>query len=68
MSTITAPRPRTRSSTSKNTATSKEPTHDQIAKRAYEIYIARNGAPGSPDTDWRQAESELRSRMLLLGR
>lgn len=45
-----------------------EPTFEQIRARAYEIYLARNGAPGTPDGDWRQAEQELRSRLMLLGR
>jgi len=39
---------------------SKGPTREQIAKRAYEIYLGRNGAPGNPDDDWIQAERELR--------
>lgn len=42
-----------------------EPTvllHDEIAKRAYEIYLERNGAPGSADDDWLCAEEELRNR------
>jgi hypothetical protein len=33
-------------------------SHDQIAQRAYEIYLAR-GAAGDPVTDWLQAEREL---------
>jgi hypothetical protein len=32
-----------------------------IAVRAYEIFIARNGAPGDPVSDWLQAERELRA-------
>jgi hypothetical protein len=35
------------------------PTHEQIARRAYEIFLARGGAPGSPEQDWFQAEREL---------
>jgi hypothetical protein len=67
MTTITAPRPKVRPS-AKTTPTAKAPTREQIQKRAYEIYVARNGSPGSPESDWRQAENELLSRMLLLGR
>lgn len=37
-------------------------TREQIANRAYEIYKARGGAPGSDIEDWLQAERELRSR------
>jgi len=35
------------------------PTHDEIALRAYHIYLQRNGAPGNPFDDWKQAEREL---------
>jgi hypothetical protein len=36
------------------------PTHEQIARRAYEIFLARAGQPGNPEQDWLQAERELR--------
>ena len=36
------------------------PTHEQIARRAYEIFLARGGTPGNPEQDWFQAERELR--------
>jgi len=35
------------------------PTHDQIAKRAYELYQRRGCKPGCPAADWQQAETEL---------
>ena len=35
------------------------PTHDEIALRAYHIYLQRNGAPGNPFEDWKRAEEEL---------
>jgi len=35
-------------------------TEEQIRERAYQIYLARNGAPGDPTADWYQAERELR--------
>ncbi|KFE63918.1 DUF2934 domain-containing protein [Hyalangium minutum] len=35
------------------------PTHEQIARRAYEIFLARGGQPGNPEQDWSQAEREL---------
>jgi len=35
------------------------PTHDEIAMRAYHIYLQRNGAPGHPFDDWKLAEQEL---------
>jgi hypothetical protein len=37
-------------------------TREQIAARAYEIYVARSGTPGSDIEDWLQAERELRSK------
>lgn len=47
--------------TKTNTVVKHEPTHDEIAKRAYEIFLARGEAPGQPEQDWLQAESELRT-------
>ena len=35
------------------------PTKEEIALRAYQIYLERNGAPGSPLDDWTRAEREL---------
>ncbi len=35
------------------------PTLEQIQVRAYEIYLERQGAPGSQIEDWLQAEREL---------
>ena len=34
-------------------------SRDEIAKRAYEIYLERAGRPGSPEGDWAQAVREL---------
>lgn len=39
-----------------------EPTHDQIAARAYEIWVAKGCPRDSAAEDWEQAERELRSR------
>lgn len=36
------------------------PTHEQIAKRAYELYIARGCQHGHHEEDWNQAERELK--------
>ena len=36
-----------------------EPTQDEIALRAYHIYLEREGAAGDPAEDWLQAEREL---------
>jgi Protein of unknown function (DUF2934) len=35
------------------------PTHDEVAKRAYELYLARGQAPGHEAEDWLTAESQL---------
>ena len=40
-------------------AAKKLPTQEQIALRAYHIYLERNGAPGDPGADWLRAEREL---------
>jgi hypothetical protein len=37
------------------------PAAADIARRAYEIYLSRKGAPGNPESDWLQAEAELRA-------
>lgn len=38
-----------------------KPSEHEIRRRAYEIYLSRNGAPGSATLDWLQAECELRA-------
>jgi hypothetical protein len=38
-----------------------EPSHEQIAQRAFELYLARGGYEGSEMGDWLRAESELRT-------
>jgi len=35
------------------------PTTEEIALRAYHIYLERGGAPGNPLEDWTRAEREL---------
>jgi hypothetical protein len=37
----------------------KLPSHEEIALRAYELYLERNGALGNPFEDWTRAEREL---------
>ena len=37
-----------------------DPTHEEIRKRAYHIYLARGCTPGDPTKDWLQAERELK--------
>ena len=36
-----------------------QPTLEEIATRAYHIYLERGGGEGSPQDDWLQAEREL---------
>ncbi len=54
--------PKTKSTTPK-TKTSRpaktNPTREEIALRAYQIYLERNGAPGDSHSDWLRAEAEL---------
>ncbi len=35
-------------------------THDEIAKRAYEIYAKKGGRQGDSEQNWKQAEQELK--------
>ncbi len=37
------------------------PGHDAVARRAYELYLRRGGAPGRAMEDWLQAEREVQS-------
>jgi hypothetical protein len=50
-----APAPKVR----KAAPTKSKPTQDQIAARAYEIYLERGSTPGDPMQDWLRAEREL---------
>lgn len=44
----------------KKTRTAKlHPTHEEIARRAYEIYLERGSAAGNEMEDWTRAEREL---------
>jgi hypothetical protein len=36
-----------------------QPTREEIALRAYQIYLERGGAPGNELDDWTRAEREL---------
>jgi hypothetical protein len=38
---------------------SRAPTHEEIARRAFELFVARGHAEGSDVSDWLRAESEL---------
>ncbi len=45
---------RTKAAPAKNS-----PSREEIARRAYEIYMGRGQAPGREGEDWAQAEREL---------
>jgi hypothetical protein len=64
--------PKTRQSSSpevkKPRAASIHPTTEQIALRAYQIYLERRGAPGTALDDWTRAERELLEKPSKLGR
>ncbi|HEX4405964.1 MAG TPA: DUF2934 domain-containing protein [Polyangia bacterium] len=47
---------------SKKAATSKAPTHEEIAVRSYELFLARGGEAGHAEADWLAAEAELSGR------
>jgi len=51
-------------STTKKAPASKRVTESSIRKRAEEIYMKRiaEGIPGDADSDWQQAEQELRKK------
>jgi hypothetical protein len=42
-----------------DTSASYAPSHDDIRRRAYEIYLERGGFPGHELEDWLQAEREF---------
>jgi hypothetical protein len=41
------------------------PSHEGIRRRAYEIYLERNGHPGDELEDWLRAERELQKVALF---
>ena len=49
----------TKTAAPKKASASKLPTHEEIALRAYHIFLRRNGTPGDPHADWLLAEHEL---------
>ena len=38
------------------------PSHEAIAKRSYELFLARGGEAGHDVEDWLQAEADLRKK------
>jgi hypothetical protein len=45
----------------KSIPTAVTPAEDAIARRAFELYVARGGEHGHHEEDWLRAESELRA-------
>ena len=50
----------TRSATKALSGLEFEPTRQEIAERAYHLYLERGLTEGNPEADWLQAERELR--------
>src|SRR2546425_3388701 len=42
-----------------DTSRNHAPSHEEIRRRAYEIYLERDGLPGNELDDWHRAEREL---------
>jgi len=56
---VSAPKVKS-ASTAKAAVSTAEPTHEEIAARAYELYLARGSLDGYSEEDWLIAEAELR--------
>jgi hypothetical protein len=50
---------------SEDTSTNHAPSREEIRRRAYEIYLERNGLPGDALDDWLRAERELQKVALF---
>lgn len=48
-----------------DTSANHAPSNEEIRRRAYEIYLERNGLPGDELDDWRRAERELQKVALF---
>jgi hypothetical protein len=49
-----------------DTSASHAINHEEIRRRAYEIYLERGGLPGRELEDWLQAEREFESAALFM--
>lgn len=49
---------------SPNSNSQPDTTHDEIALRAYYLWIERGAKDGSPEVDWLRAEEELRAERM----
>jgi len=50
---------------SEDTSANHALSHEEIRRRAYEIYVERNGLPGDELDDWLRAERELQKVALF---
>jgi len=57
---VSAPKVKSVSNGKSASAVSADPTHEEIAARAYELYLARGSLDGYSEEDWLLAEAELR--------
>jgi hypothetical protein len=57
---VSAPKIKTASSAKTAVVSSAEPSHEDIAARAYELYLARGSLDGYSEEDGLLAEAELR--------
>jgi hypothetical protein len=39
------------------------PTHEQISRRAHDIWLKRGSKPGQDEQNWLEAEAQLRAEM-----
>jgi hypothetical protein len=51
--------------TAQSAAEMTPPSYESIAKRSYEIYLARGAQPGHEVEDWLAAEAELTGKVLI---
>jgi len=60
---VSAPKVKSASSNGKAAiVSSSEPSHEDVAARAYELYLARGSLDGYSEEDWLLAEAELRRK------
>ena len=60
----TATAPKSVKAVSAKASGSMPPTFEAVAKRSYEIYLARGAQPGHEVEDWLTAEAELGGKLL----
>jgi len=48
-----------------NTSANRPPSYQEIRRRAYELYLERDGVGGDEVDDWLQAEAELRGNSFV---